>query len=268
MKNCCLPTAALNHHSFSGQLNDMCDQSLLCATAVNRCGMHGSNTSGETSSAIASPGLPAKPLCQYQLDALTERVLHGTMSPSLRNFRPNVCILHLLETQAHNLKGASLLPGHGVESILTSHTGPLYQCMCEQETAKLKRDQARCLVLMAHAEQIAHVHRRLQPDACDLAGKCVVATCGQDLWFFFPSEGWNDIWGCIITLYKNPYPWMLLSFYFFLSFYHEECVIVLLSFYCYRFIFFLSFFHGKPSKPNTDMSRLNLTARGYYTVPI
>ena len=157
---------------------------LTLCHSCNRCGMHGSNTSGETSSAIASPGLPAKPLCQYQLDALTERVLHGTMSPSLRNFRPNVCILHLLETQAHNLKGASLLPGHGVESILTSHTGPLYQCMCEQETAKLKRDQARCLVLMAHAEQIAHVHRRLQPDACDLAGKCVVATCGQDLWFF------------------------------------------------------------------------------------
>ena len=55
---------------------------------------------------------------------------------------------------------------------------------------------------------------------------------------------------------------MLLSFYFPLSFYHEKCVIVLLSCYC-----LLTFFHGKPPKPNTDMSRLNLTARGYYTVP-
>ena len=36
---------------------------------------------------------------------------------------------------------------------------------------------------------------------------------------------------------------------------------------CYGFNFFLSFFHGKPSKPNTDMPRLNLTARGDHTVP-
>ena len=67
-------------------------------------------------------------------------------------------------------------------------------------------------------------------------------------------------WGCIITLYKNPYPWMSLSLYFLL--------IVLPRKMRYRYIFFLSFFHGKPSKPNTDMSRLNLTARGYYTVPV
>ena len=35
----------------------------------------------------------------------------------------------------------------------------------------------------------------------------------------------------------------------------------------YRFTFVLSFFHGNPSRPNTDMSRLNLTARGDYAIP-
>ena len=35
-------------------------------------------------------------------------------------------------------------------------------------------------------------------------------------------------WGCIITPYQNPCPWMLLSFYFLLIVYHEKCVVVLL----------------------------------------
>ena len=54
----------------------------------------------------------------------------------------------------------------------------------------------------------------------------------------------------------------MLSFHFFLSSYHEKFVIVLLSFY-----FLLIVFPLKLSKPNADMSRLNLTERGYYTVP-
>ena len=71
-----------------------------------------------------------------------------------------------------------------------------------------------------------------------------------------------NTWGCILTPYKSPHPWMLLSFIFSYRFTTKNALSC-----CYRSIFFLSFLHGKPSKPNTDMSRLNLTARGYYTVP-
>ena len=83
-----------------------------------------------------------------------------------------------------------------------------------------------------------------------------------------PASSWSLIsapvstWGCITTPYKNPYPGMLLSLYFFLSLYHKHALSL-----CYRKIFLVSFLHRKQSKPNTDMSRLNLTARGYYTVP-